>query len=243
LKAWYGSWCKRPSFYDEYLKTFNKPNVTLVDTDGKGLDRYTENGIEYNGIEYKIDVLILATGFTLDPALDPSEKMRASIQGRDGITMKDYWNSLDAGTLLGVAMPGFPNLFGFFNRGSSATWNHTSSVDAEATLVASIVMQAQKQAGQSQRISIEATEEGEKEYGLEVAKRAAWYSVMPTCTPGYFNGEGAVSFQKQEQKTKEQLLQEGKKVSWGSGPVDYREMAEDYATNKNLRGFTVEIVA
>jgi cation diffusion facilitator CzcD-associated flavoprotein CzcO len=69
LKAWYGSWCKRPSFHDEYLKTFNKPNVTLVDTDGKGLDRYTENGIEYNGIEYKIDVLILATGFTLDPAL------------------------------------------------------------------------------------------------------------------------------------------------------------------------------
>ena len=32
LKPWYGQWCKRPTFNDDYLPTFNRPNVTLVDT-------------------------------------------------------------------------------------------------------------------------------------------------------------------------------------------------------------------
>ncbi|MGM3135835.1 hypothetical protein ACS2V0_27305, partial [Bacillus cereus group sp. Bc238] len=35
LKAWYSQLCKRPCFSDEYLDSFNSPNTTLVDTDGK----------------------------------------------------------------------------------------------------------------------------------------------------------------------------------------------------------------
>ncbi|CAN9166149.1 unnamed protein product [Alternaria alternata] len=223
--------------------TFNKPNVTLIDTDGKGLDRYTENGIQYNGIEYEIDALILATGFTVDPDLDPSEKSRVIIKGRQGLTMKEYWHSSDAGTFLGVTMPGFPNLFGFF-RGGSASWNHTSSMDNEATLVASIVAKAQKQVGgQGQRFVIEPLKEAEHEYGLEVAKRAAWFAAMSSCTPGYFNGEGMATLKSKEPKTQEQRLQQGKKANWGGGPVDYREMVEDYAANKNPQGFTIEVVS
>jgi len=32
LKPWYRQFCKRPTFNDDYLPTFNRPNVTLVDT-------------------------------------------------------------------------------------------------------------------------------------------------------------------------------------------------------------------
>ncbi len=42
LKPYYRQFCKRPCFHDEYLDTFNRPNVTLVDTNGKGVDRITE---------------------------------------------------------------------------------------------------------------------------------------------------------------------------------------------------------
>ena len=42
LKPWYRQFCKRPCFHDEYLRRFNRPNVTLVDTDGKGVERITE---------------------------------------------------------------------------------------------------------------------------------------------------------------------------------------------------------
>ena len=45
LKPYYQMFCKRPTFNDEYLPTFNRPNVTLVDTNGQGVDRITENGL------------------------------------------------------------------------------------------------------------------------------------------------------------------------------------------------------
>ncbi len=44
LKPWFRALCKRPCFNDEYLQTFNRPNVTLLDTDGQGIDRVTPTG-------------------------------------------------------------------------------------------------------------------------------------------------------------------------------------------------------
>jgi len=63
LKPYYRQFCKRPCFHDEYLQTFNRPNVTLVDTGGKGIDRITERGIVANGQEFELDCIIYATGF------------------------------------------------------------------------------------------------------------------------------------------------------------------------------------
>ncbi|KAF3353716.1 hypothetical protein VdG1_08022 [Verticillium dahliae VDG1] len=45
LKAWYPTWCKRPTFSDNYLATFNRPNVHLVDTDGRGVEKATATGL------------------------------------------------------------------------------------------------------------------------------------------------------------------------------------------------------
>ena len=63
LKPWYRQFCKRPCFHDEYLDTFNRPNVELVDTKGKGVERITPKGLVANGREYEVDCLIFATGF------------------------------------------------------------------------------------------------------------------------------------------------------------------------------------
>ena len=38
LKPYYRQFCKRPCFHDEYLPTFNRSNVVLVNTDGRGAD-------------------------------------------------------------------------------------------------------------------------------------------------------------------------------------------------------------
>ena len=51
LKAWYRQLCKRPCFHDAYLQAFNNPNVRLLDTDGKGVERITETGIVVAGVE------------------------------------------------------------------------------------------------------------------------------------------------------------------------------------------------
>src|SRR5215467_2616761 len=55
LKPWFGQWCKRPTFNDEYLPTFNRPNVKLVDTAGKGVELITESGLVVAGVEYEVD--------------------------------------------------------------------------------------------------------------------------------------------------------------------------------------------
>ena len=52
LKPWYGYFCKRPCFHDDYLQTFNWDNVTLVDTKGKGVERITRDGVVVDGTEH-----------------------------------------------------------------------------------------------------------------------------------------------------------------------------------------------
>merc|ERR1719355_148439 len=63
LKPYYMQGCKRPTFHDGFLPVFNRPNVTLVDTKGKGIERVTERGPVFEGKEYDLDLLIMATGF------------------------------------------------------------------------------------------------------------------------------------------------------------------------------------
>ncbi|HEX8802649.1 MAG TPA: NAD(P)/FAD-dependent oxidoreductase, partial [Acidimicrobiales bacterium] len=55
LKAWYRQLCKRSCFHDEYLQSYNEPSTTLVDTDGRGVERITEKGIVVAGREYEVD--------------------------------------------------------------------------------------------------------------------------------------------------------------------------------------------
>jgi cyclohexanone monooxygenase len=64
LKPWYRQFCKRPTFNDEFLPTFNRPNVTLVDvSEAKGVERITKTGVVANGVEYPVDCIIYASGF------------------------------------------------------------------------------------------------------------------------------------------------------------------------------------
>ena len=37
--------------------------MSLVDTDGRGVDRVTEKGVWANGQEHELDAIIFATGF------------------------------------------------------------------------------------------------------------------------------------------------------------------------------------
>lgn len=111
LQAWYPTWCKRPCFHDEYLQAFNLPSVHLVDTQGKGIDRITEKGIEFQGKEYDFDLIVWGTGFR-SPALGTAAgKADMDVVGRDGKSMEQVNNEGGLLTLHGVASHGFPNVF------------------------------------------------------------------------------------------------------------------------------------
>src|SRR3569833_2708088 len=63
LKPWYKAFCKRPCFHDEYLDTFNRPNVHLVDTEGRGVERIADRSVVANGRSYVFVCLIYASCF------------------------------------------------------------------------------------------------------------------------------------------------------------------------------------
>ena len=108
LKPWYRQFCKRPTFNDEYLPTFNRPNVTLVDTEGRGVDRITEKGLVFDGVEYEVDCIIFATGFEVGTAY--TRRAGFEVYGRGGKSLTEHWAD-GLKTLHGFYSAGFPNCF------------------------------------------------------------------------------------------------------------------------------------
>ncbi|KAM0301539.1 hypothetical protein ACHAPM_005769 [Fusarium culmorum] len=239
LKPWYPGWCKRPTFNDDYLATFNRDNVTLVDTDGKGIDRYTERGIVVGGRELDVDVLVLATGFTVATQLLPEELLKASIIGRDGRLLKEKWDSSEVGTLFGVATNGFPNLFSRCGPGGPGSYNMTSGYDVTGRLIAHIIAQATKESKQPERLVIEVDRRDEEKWMAQVVKHAVWYSAVAICTPSYFNAEG-----KKAPTTPEKNYQQALMATWGGGVNDYERIVTEYAkrTSDQLEGFVTSEV-
>ena len=184
LKPWYGKHCKRLCFHDDYLPAFNEAHVHLVDTDGRGVDRMTETGVVFDGVEYPVDLLIFASGFEVTTALE--HRLGFDPTGRDGVTLGERWAD-GAHTLHGVLSATFPNLLiiGTIQAGFGVNFVHFLSESARH--VAWIVATAEEEGIRS----IEATVEAEEEwlfvlYGVAMGLRA--YS--STCTPGYYNSEG-----------------------------------------------------
>ena len=108
LKPWYRQFCKRPCFHDDYLPTFNRPNVSLVDTQGRGVERITKNGVIANGREFPVDCLVFATGFEV--ATDFARRAGYETIGRDGLTLTEKWRDRYR-TFHGLHVHGFPNCY------------------------------------------------------------------------------------------------------------------------------------
>src|SRR3546814_6794106 len=106
LKPWHRRWCKRPLFSDDYLPTFNRPNVTLVDTAGKGIERMTETGVVVAGEEYEVDCLIFATGF--ETGTEYTRRAGYDVVGRGGLELSEHWKD-GMKTFQGMFTRGFPN--------------------------------------------------------------------------------------------------------------------------------------
>ena len=183
LKPWYGQWCKRPNFHDEYLQAFNAPNVGLVDTKGKGIERVTENAVVADGVEYEVDCLVYATGFETGTAY--TRRSECELYGRDGKTLSDYWLE-GMRTFHGCLSHGFPNCFhmGLTQTGVAFNYTYTGSGQAEhiAHLVAAVNSRDAK--------SIEASPEAEAEWVKLVTTPGPMRKYQETCTPGYYNEEG-----------------------------------------------------
>ncbi len=185
LKHWYRPWCKRPCFNDEYLPTFNRPTVTLVDTSGKGVERLTEKGVVVDGVEYELDCLIFATGFEVSRATY-THQAELEIIGRNDVTLGEYWKN-GMRTYHGLMSHGFPNLhhMGFTQTGY--TPNFTYQLDKQAQHLAKVFADLKARC----HVAIEPTLTAEEDYLALVMAPNAMTDYLASCTPGYYNAEGS----------------------------------------------------
>jgi cyclohexanone monooxygenase len=185
LKPYYRFLCKRPCTNDEYLPTFNRPNVTLVDVSGaRGVERITETGVVANGVEHEVDCIIYACGFEVTSDLDRRYGIDV-IAGRDGLSLYDHWRD-GFRTFQGFSTHGFPNtFFTGFSQGAVGA-NNTAMYEHQATHIAYVIQETLARGA----ATVEPTKEAQDAWVRSVREGVEPSPFQIDCTPGYFNDEG-----------------------------------------------------
>ncbi len=219
LKPYFRQFCKRPCFHDEYLDTYNRPNVTLVDTKGQGVERVTETGVIVGGKEYEIDCLVFATGFEV--GTNYTSQSGYDVIGKDGISLREKWDN-GLSTFHGLYSHGFPNAFflGFTQTGLTANVPH--GLNEQASHLAHVV----KHGRDNNATTIEATQAAEDDWVATIHSLAHMAeSYFIECTPGYYNNEGKAG-------NRNGFLS----GQYGGGPVEFFQILEDWRTEGNFEG-------
>jgi cation diffusion facilitator CzcD-associated flavoprotein CzcO len=218
LKPYYRQFCKRPCFHNEYLETFNRPNVTLVDTQGKGVERITKKGVVVNGHEYEIDCLIYASGFEVGTGY--SRRAGLEVYGRGGESLTAKWDD-GIKSLHGMHVNGFPNCYFMTNPQAGFTASYPHLLDEQAKNLAYIIKTGAEQGLQK----IEVTEESQAQWVQQCIDKARDAGdFLESCTPGYYNNEG---------QTSELSAQNG---FYGGGSIEFFKILEDWRAEGHLEG-------
>jgi cyclohexanone monooxygenase len=222
LKPYYRQFCKRPCFHDDYLPTFNRPNVTLVNTDGRGVERITANGVVANGVEYAVDCIIFGTGFEVGTGY--SRRCGYETYGRGGISLSDKWRD-GMRTLHGMHVHDFPNLFFMGTNGQSGfTANYPHALNEQSKHIAYIISECTR----GNHRMVEATEPAENAWVETIVQLGRLNEkFLADCTPGYYNNEG---------KPEERSLQN---TNYGLGPVAFYKLLEDWREEGQMEGLKI----
>ncbi len=219
LKPWYRQFCKRPCFHDEYLPTFNRPNVHLVDTEGQGVERITEHGVVVGGVEYEVDCLVFATGFEVGTSY--TRRAGYDVIGRNGETLSEKWAN-GWRTLHGLTANGFPNCFFLGFTQTAVTVNVPHALNEQAKHVTYMLETARDQGA----TKIEPTLEAEQEWLDEMRDKARLGErFYAECTPGYYNTEG--------QSGNPNGFFAG---TYGAGPIRFFRILDEWRATGRLEG-------
>ena len=220
LKPWYRQLCKRPCFHDEYLDSFNRDSVHLIDTDGKGVERIDATGVVAAGEHYELDVLIYASGFEVGTSYE--RRSGFDTTGRDGATLSQRWAD-GMVSLHGIHVRDFPNLFVVGpNQGANLISNVPHNLTERGLTIASILRHAEGVGA----AEIEVTQEAQDAWieMLEAGGRS--FGNDPSCTPGYYNNEG-----KTDEVTGRRNF-----LGYPDGPVAYFDYIASWRSSGDFEG-------
>ncbi|MFD4369187.1 flavin-containing monooxygenase [Rhodococcus sp. NPDC058521] len=177
--------CKRMLLSNDWLRTLDRQDVTLVDSRLASIEGNTV--VDGYGTAREVDTIIFATGFT--PTEPP---VSHAIRGTDGRTLAEHWDGSPS-AYKGTSVSGFPNLFLMY--GPNTNLGHSSIVymlESQAEYIADAVNLMR----QREFESIEVTGKAQAKYNEEIqdALRSTVWN-KGGCSSWYHDARGRNSVQ------------------------------------------------
>lgn len=225
LKPWYPYMCTRPVFHDEYLQTFNLPGAQLVDTDGHGIQRITENAVVVNGVEYEIDCLVWATGFEYETTY--TRKTGFDFVGKDGVRLSEKYGD-GVSSFQGLYTRGFPNLF------------MVPGTHMQNTMTLNVVHMLGENTTHMAYVAAQVRERGARHFDVSEAHEQAWVAEcvahsrdneawLEQCTPNRFNAEGDLERRKLQN------------ANYPLQPIPFFELLAEWRARGDLDGLELTV--
>ncbi|WP_343946388.1 NAD(P)/FAD-dependent oxidoreductase [Williamsia maris] len=169
--------CKRILISSEYHDAFARGNVTLVT---EPIAEFSTTGLSTATAHHEVDVIIHATGFRT------AHLGTLTVTGVDGIDLAQTW---DGGALahLGVAVPGFPNLFLVYGPNTNlGTGSITFMLEAQADHIVAAVSRLDRTPGTAMEVTATALER----WRTELAERQSNSVWQSGCSNWYLDAHG-----------------------------------------------------
>lgn len=177
----YPAGCKRVLFASNYYPALAQPNVH-VET-GR-IKEITPSGVSTtDGVHHPVDVIVYATGFTTTQFLGPMK-----VHGLAGRDLRETWSE-GASAYLGMAVPGFPNMFLMYGPNTNLG---CGSIIYMLERQARYIRQAVEQLAVSRASYVDVRDEVAGRFDREVQHRLG-RSVWSMCSSWYREKSGRVS--------------------------------------------------
>ncbi len=146
-----------------WYKTLTRDNVELVTGP---IPKFTAEGVvDESGVEHKVDIVVLATGFKAQQPLAPME-----VVGTHG-SMREHWGEDNPRAFLGITVPHFPNFFMMY--GPNTNGGHGGSALFHSECQIRYIMQALRETLERGDDVVEVLEDPFEEYNRKVDERHA----------------------------------------------------------------------
>ncbi|WP_099023329.1 flavin-containing monooxygenase [Mycolicibacterium palauense] len=175
--------CKRPTYSNQYYRTFARPHVHL---ETAGIERIEPDGIvARDGSKTELDTLILATGFDLWEANIPA----IEIIGRDNRNLGKWWRDNGFRSYQGITIPYFPNFLTLAGPYASSGLSFFDTVEYQMRHMARLFGEMHRRGTQNFEVTEEANDRfqarmskalGKSVFGSGDCSRARSYYFSPT---------------------------------------------------------------
>jgi cation diffusion facilitator CzcD-associated flavoprotein CzcO len=185
----YGLGCKRPSFSNRYLATFNRPNVQLETTPIEAVVPTAVRTVD--GAEHEVDTLILATGFQV---FAKGNMPAFAVHGSGGVELAQWWDENRFQAYEGVSVPGFPNMFMILGPYGFNGASYFTLIENQARHIVRCLRRARRTGSTSVEVTPEANQ---RYFETMLARRGRQVFFQDGCATSnsyYFDSHGDVPF-------------------------------------------------